>query len=63
MKKKGHTNRRLKVYEKYIRQNNQFKKVPEIRLCGRWLHEQGFHIGDYVEVVCDGTTIILTISS
>ncbi|WP_158800269.1 SymE family type I addiction module toxin [Pedobacter sp. L105] len=33
--------------------------VPELRLSGLWLEQQGFHPGDLAEVtICDGTLVI-----
>jgi toxic protein SymE len=43
--------RKLKIYPKYqSRQFHQYVKVPEVRLCGKWLKDAGFEIGDTVEV-------------
>lgn len=39
------------------------KIVPELRLCGDWLQEAGFHPNDYVDVtVKDGLLIIRSAS-
>jgi len=33
--------------------------VPEIRFGGKWFAEQGFNVGDYIDLVLDGKQIII----
>lgn len=50
--------RRLKVYGKYLpRAWYGYALMPEIRLCGKWLREAGFECGDEVTVKCLGNKI------
>ena len=47
----------MKVYEKSDYRN---QSIPMIRLCGKWLSEAGFSIGDYVSVSCEDGKLIIT---
>ena len=49
--------RSMKVYEK---SDYRYQSIPMIRLCGKWLSEAGFSIGDYVFVSCEGGKLIIT---
>jgi len=43
--------RQAKIHQKYIRRADYRAVVfPEIRLCGKWLHEMGFECGKEVTV-------------
>ncbi|MCF0065133.1 SymE family type I addiction module toxin [Dyadobacter chenwenxiniae] len=43
--------RQLKIYQKYQRRENTPDVfLPEIRLCGKWLHDLGFACGEEVTV-------------
>jgi len=33
--------------------------VPEVRLGGKWLSEQGFNVGDYIDLILEGEQIII----
>lgn len=47
--------RRLKVYPKYVSR----AVFPEIRLCGKWLQETGFHDGQMIIVRHEKNRIII----
>lgn len=49
--------RSMKVYEK---NDYRYQSIPMIRLCGKWLSESGFNIGDYVSVSCEDGKLIIT---
>ncbi len=49
--------RSMKVYEK---SDYRYQSIPMIRLCGKWLSEAGFSIGDYVSVSCEAGKLIIT---
>ncbi|MBQ7563262.1 MAG: SymE family type I addiction module toxin [Lachnospiraceae bacterium] len=49
--------RSLKVYEK---SDYRYRSIPMIRLCGKWLSDAGFSIGDYVSVSCEDGKLIIT---
>lgn len=44
--------RKLKVYPKYRPLTNSYsgRIVPELRLCGVWLEQSGFKIGEQVQI-------------
>ncbi|TKC54872.1 type I toxin-antitoxin system SymE family toxin [Pedobacter hiemivivus] len=44
-------NRQLKLQPKFQALTFGQKVVPELKLCGLWLKEQGFCVGQMVEVV------------
>jgi len=54
--------RQLKIYEKFLRRGD-FKVVafPEIRLCGKWLHELGFEAGQQVTVKHVKNKLVITV--
>lgn len=47
----------MKVYEK---SDYRYRPIPMIRLCGKWLLDAGFSIGDYVSVSCEDGKLIIT---
>lgn len=47
--------RRLKVYPKYVSRT----VFPEIRLCGKWLQETGFHDGQMIIVRHEKNKIVI----
>ena len=49
--------RSMKVYEK---SDYRYQSIPMIRICGKWLSEAGFNIGDYVSVSCEDGKLIIT---
>ena len=49
--------RSMKVYEK---SDYRYRSIPMIRLCGKWLSDAGFSIGDYVSVSCEDGKLIIT---
>lgn len=54
--------RQLKVYSKYLPRTYRYTIMPEIRLCGKWLHEAGFECGDEVTVKCFGNKLEITLN-
>jgi len=44
-------NRQLRLQPKLQALAFRTKVVPELKLCGLWLEEQGFNAGEMVEVV------------
>jgi hypothetical protein len=57
------TERQLTVYRKYVpRAWYKYAVMPEIRLCGKWLHEAGFECGDEVTVRCFGNKLEITLN-
>jgi toxic protein SymE len=44
-------NRKLKVHPKYRQLAYSEKFVPELRLCGIWLEQSGFKIGEQVQII------------
>ena len=56
--------RRLKIQPKYIaRAYHRYVIFPEIRLCGKWLHDIGFAHGKFVTVQHDENKIIITVNN
>jgi len=56
--------RHLKVYQKHLsRSYHRYVIFPEIRLCGRWLHNIGFGCGQSVTVQHERNKIIITVDS
>lgn len=51
--------RKLKIYQKYRQLAYSQKFVPELRLCGQWLEESGFKIGEQVQVLVKDQEIII----
>lgn len=51
--------RKLKVHPKYRQLTYGQKYVPELRLCGLWLEQSGFKIGEQVQVVIKDQEIII----
>lgn len=47
--------RRLRI----CRNTHYYDRVPEVRLGGRWLAEQGFNVGDYIDLILEGKQIII----
>lgn len=43
-------NRQLRLQPKFQALAYRTKVVPELKLCGLWLKEQGFYVGQMVEV-------------
>ncbi len=52
--------RQLKVQPKYRRNFRNGVTVPEIRLCGQWLKDAGFHSGKNVTVQVEGGKLVIT---
>ncbi len=48
--------RQLKIY---YRLNKDCTAVPLILLSGKWLEEQGFTVGDSIEVSVEGNEIVI----
>lgn len=56
--------RRLKIQPKYIaRAYMRYVVFPEIRLCGKWLHDIGFAHGKFVTVQHEENKIIITVNN
>jgi toxic protein SymE len=55
--KKG--KRQLKIYSKHLQRLRRTAIVPEIRLCGKWLKEYGFHQGQSVIINCEEKKITI----
>lgn len=53
--------RKLKVYPKYRPLSSSYsgRIVPELRLCGQWLEQSGFRIGERVQVTIKDQEIII----
>jgi toxic protein SymE len=51
--------RKLKVYPKYRQLTYTQKSVPELRLCGVWLEQSGFKIGEQVQITIKDQEIII----
>jgi len=53
--------RKLKIYSKYrpLASSYQGRIVPELRLCGVWLEQSGFRIGEQVQIVIKDQEIII----
>lgn len=34
-------------------------RVPEVRLSGKWLAQQGFNVGDFIDLILEGKQIII----
>ena len=56
--------RQLKVHRKNVsRAYHQYVCFPEIRLCGKWLKDMGFHCGKSVTVRHEKNKIVITIDN
>lgn len=55
------TSRKLKVYPKYrpLASSYSGRIVPELRLCGVWLEQSGFKIGEQVEIIIRNQEIVI----
>ena len=53
--------RQLKVFEKFFYRAYLGVIFPEIRLCGKWLHDSGFSCGKVVTVTHENNKITITI--
>jgi antitoxin component of MazEF toxin-antitoxin module len=51
--------RKLKVQPKYRQLTYGNQLVPELRLCGLWLEQSGFKIGEQVQVTIKDHEIII----
>lgn len=53
--------RKLKIYSKYRQSPSCYTSriVPELRLCGQWLEQSGFKIGEQVQVTIKDQEIII----
>lgn len=51
MNQNSRQDRKLTIYPKYVyRKYSPSAFVSEIRLKGNWLHDWGFHIGEFITV-------------
>lgn len=55
--------RNLKVYKKFQIRETEHIKVPEIRLCGKWLHKTGFKCGQNITIIHEKGRIVIVRSS
>lgn len=56
--------RQLKIHRKYFsRVCMRYVVFPEIRLCGKWLHDIGFAHGKFVTVQHEDNKIIITVNN
>ena len=53
--------RKLKVYSKYrtLATTYTYQIVPELRLCGLWLEQSGFKVGEQVQITVKDQEIII----
>jgi toxic protein SymE len=51
--------KKLKIQPKYRQLAYSQKFVPELRLCGIWLEQSGFRIGEQVQVTIKDQEIII----
>lgn len=53
--------RKLKIYPKHrpLSCSSFGRVVPKLRLCGKWLEQSGFRIGDQVQVSIKDQEIII----
>lgn len=53
--------RKLKIYSKYRQSPYSYtgRIVPELRLCGVWLEQSGFKIGEQVQITIKDQEIII----
>jgi toxic protein SymE len=54
-------NRKLKLYSKHRPLSSSYcgRIVPELRLCGVWLEQSGFKIGEQVQITIRDQEIII----
>ncbi len=50
----------LKVYSKYQRRKYGYARIPEIRLCGKWLKDLGFNIGDEITIEVYAKSVMIS---
>ena len=56
--------RKLKIHAKHKSTfNREHNTVPEIKLCGRWLSDWGFHQGQSVLITCEEDRLVITLIS
>jgi toxic protein SymE len=53
--------KRIKIQPKYISRTWDQIRVPEIRMCGKWLKEIGFDYNRHIIVECKKNKIIITL--
>lgn len=53
--------RKLKIQPKYrsLATSYHDRIVPELRLCGVWLEQSGFRVGEHVQVIIKDQEIII----
>lgn len=56
----GGTPRRLRICNKSFRRESGYVDFPDIRLCGKWLHDSGYRAGDYLHVEHSPERIVIT---
>lgn len=58
--KKGRPAKRIRIGSRYVDlANRRLGHYPEIRMCGRWLQENGFCTGQYVRVIIEDDRLVL----
>lgn len=55
------THRKLKIYPKYrpLSSGYSSRVVPELRLCGVWLEQLGFKVGEQVRITVKEHEIVI----
>ena len=57
--------RKLKIYSKSVQRSGckcRYIELPEIRLCGLWLQEAGFKIGQDITIDCSRNKIVIILN-
>lgn len=52
--------RRLRICNKSFPRERGYVEFPDIRLCGKWLHDSGYRAGDYIHVEHSPERIVIT---
>lgn len=53
--------RKRRICKKYFhRECSPAAIFPDIRLCGKWLLETGFNVGQYIQISCEENKIVIT---
>ncbi|RYY54705.1 MAG: type I addiction module toxin, SymE family [Chitinophagaceae bacterium] len=53
--------RTLSVYTKFRSNRYDYKRVPEIRLCGNWVEKLGFKEGELIDITAEHGTIKISL--
>jgi len=55
--------RKLKVYSKFVSNSHKCVTLPQIKLCGKWLQNNGFECGQHLNVLVEPKKITITLIS